>query len=52
MMKEKKFKKVAGEKSKELSSMMNTFSKTKSIYARDLEDLLKPPYERASPTKF
>lgn len=52
MMSEKNFKKAPGEKSKELSSTLNPNDKSKSIYARDIDDLLKMPYEKSSPMKY
>jgi len=53
MVAEKLSKPAEGEKSKELGMSSKTEKeKTKSLYTRDLEELMKMPYERSSPTKY
>jgi len=53
MVAEKLNKPAEGEKSKELGMSSKTEKeKTKSLYTRDLEELMKMPYERSSPTKY
>jgi len=53
MMSAKKHKKVEGEKPKDLSMTAKSGQHDeRSIYNRDLDDLVKMPYERASPTKY
>ena len=50
---EKLHKLADGERSKELGMSSKTEKdKNKSLYTRDLEELMKMPYERSSPTKY
>jgi len=50
---EKLHKLADGERSKELGMSSKTEKdKSKSLYTRDLEELMKMPYERSSPTKY
>lgn len=53
MMSSKKFKKVEGQKPQELGSTVKSGKNMeRSIYNRDIDDLVKMPFERSSPTKY